>query len=174
MSTNAVIKSILFSIVFPGAIVILVPFILLFLEQNKINLGLLKYIGILIIILGIIFYSFSVLSFIHLDGTPQIYFMKKLEGVFGLEPNKLANTGIYTFSRNPMYTGVFLTTFGEGILFESLFVLFWAILFFIFVNFVVIYIEEPHLKAQHGDEYLNYLKSTPRWFGLKFLKNKKN
>ena len=109
MSSHPVIKSLLFTVLFPGVITVLIPYILLILDSNRLNLSFIKYLGILIFILGIIFYSMSVLSFINLGGTPQIYFMKKLEGLFGLEPNKLANTGIYRFSRNPMFTGVFLT-----------------------------------------------------------------
>lgn len=172
MSSHPVIKSILFTVLFPGGITVLVPYILLILDSNRLDLSFIKYLGIPVVILGIIFYSMSVLSFINLGGTPQIYFMKKLEGLFGLEPNKLANTGIYRFSRNPMYTGVFLAILGEGLFFESLFILIWSLLFFVFVNFVVIFIEEPHLRAQHGEDYSNYLKTTPRWLGYKSQKKK--
>lgn len=167
MNTTALIKSILFTIFMPGTIAILIPFLLLILESNRFDLGYFKYIGGVIICLGVVFYFTSVFSFVHLGGTPQIFFMKKLEKPFGLEPDALASNGIYSFSRNPMYSGVFLTLFGESILFESLYVLVLAILFFIIVNFVVIYIEEPHLKELHGQEYKKYLANTPRWLGFR-------
>lgn len=166
MNTKALIKSALFTIFMPGTIAVLIPFILLVIEKNKFDLGYFKYIGGFIIFLGFMFYFSSVSSFIHLNGTPQIFFMKKLEKPFGLEPDTLANNGIYSFSRNPMYSGVFLTILGEAILFESIYILALALLFFILVNFVVIYIEEPHLKELHGQEYEKYLSNTPRWFGF--------
>ena len=169
MTAKSIIKSILFTLFVPGTIILLVPYLLSKRFDYSINLGILKYIGIIIVILGILFYSMSVFSFITLGGTPQIYFMKKLEHLFGLEPKKLANSGMYTFSRNPMYTGVFLTILGEGIYFESVPTIGWGVIFFLLVNFVVIYIEEPHLKQIHGEEYM---KTTPRWIGYKLKKSK--
>lgn len=167
MNTSAVFKSILFTIFMPGTLVVVIPYLLLIAFSNKVNLGIFRYVGLLIILLGAFFYIASVASFINLGGTPQIFFMKRLEKPFGIEPNKLARQGIYTFSRNPMYSGVVLIILGESIFLQSLFILVEVIVLFFIFSFVVQYIEEPHLKEVHGQEYADYLKSTPRWLGFK-------
>lgn len=172
MNGKTVLKALLFSIIFPGGLGILIPFYLSIIDNTAFNLYGLEYIGILIFLVGLVFYLLSSGSFLSLGGTPQIFFMKKLEGVFGLEPDQLANTGIYTFSRNPMYTGVVLSILGIGIFFESFFTIIYGTIFFLVVNFVVIFIEEPHLKETHGEDYKQYLKSTPRWLRLLPNKNK--
>lgn len=166
MNLGTFIKAVLFSIIFPGTLGILIPLFLAYIDNSDVNLYGFEYLGIIIFILGLVFYLLSSGSFLKLGGTPQIFFMKRLEGVFGLEPSKLANQGIYKFSRNPMYTGVLLSILGIGILFTSIDAIVFGILFFIGVNIVVIFIEEPHLKEVHGEEYTEYLKSTPRWIRL--------
>jgi protein-S-isoprenylcysteine O-methyltransferase Ste14 len=156
----------------PGTVGVLFPYILYNFYPDDISFDIIKYIGILIVFLGFIFYFMSVLSFMKLGGTPQIYFMKKIEKIFGLEPNQLANDGIYNFSRNPMYSGVTLTILGQALFFESILTLLWSILFFMVVNIVVVFIEEPHLKKKYGEKYIEYFNRTPRWLGLTKRKNR--
>lgn len=177
MNFNTILKSSLFTILIPGSVGIFFPLVLISLFPDDLTFGLFKYLGVLVLIVGLVFYFMSVLSFMKLGGTPQIYFMKKIEKIFGLEPDRLANDGIYNFSRNPMYSGVALTILGQGVYFESILIIFWSILFFLIVSLVVIFIEEPHLKKKHGDKYLEYFNQTPRWIGLtkrKKLENQRN
>jgi protein-S-isoprenylcysteine O-methyltransferase Ste14 len=65
-----------------------------------------------------------------------------------------------------MYSGVTLTILGIGVFFESVSTLLWSILFFLIVKVAVVFIEEPHLKKEYGEKYLEYFNRTPRWFGI--------
>ena len=166
MNTSAIFKSILFTVFIPGTVAIFFPYLLIQYYPDHFDNSILYYLGLVILLLGIIFYLLSVLSFIDLGGTPQIYFMKKIEKIFGLEPDQLAQSGIYNFSRNPMYAGVALTTFGVGLILQSPIIVLWAVIFFGLTNIVVILIEEPHLKSKYGESYEIYYQKTPRWIGI--------
>lgn len=166
MNASATFKSILFTIFIPGTVAFFFPYFLILFFPDRYDISIISYFGYIIFLLGVIFYFLSVLSFINLGGTPQIYFMKKIEKVFGLEPNQLAQNGIYNFSRNPMYSGVALTTFGVGLILQSPIIVMWAMTFFGLTNLVVIFIEEPHLKTKYGENYEAYYQKTPRWIGI--------
>jgi protein-S-isoprenylcysteine O-methyltransferase Ste14 len=36
-----------------------------------------------------------------------------------------------------------------------------------FFHFVVVFIEEPHLRTRHGKEYTTYCSRVPRWLGIR-------
>ena len=76
---------------------------------------------------------------------------------------KMVSSGLYKYSRNPMYIGVMITVVGEGLYLQYSTILWYALSLFIIFNFVVIFIEEPHLEKKFGDEYKNYKKKTRRW-----------
>jgi len=80
-------------------------------------------------------------------------------------PPQLVTSGPYTYTRNPMLTGVFALLFGFGIFFGSVSLLFIFTPLFIFVNFwEVKAIEEPELVKRLGKEYIEYRKMTPMFF----------
>ena len=88
-------------------------------------------------------------------------------------PKKFVVRGLYRYVRNPMMIGVMSILFGESILFNSLFLLYWAI-FFIVANLIYIpLIEEPELKIRFGMVYEDYLSNTPRWIPRQTPWNKK-
>ena len=74
--------------------------------------------------------------------------------------------GLYRFSRNPMYVGVLLVVFGQSVLFASprLAAYFCAVA--IFFHLIVVFAEEPHLRATRGASYEMYCRAVPRWLGL--------
>ena len=78
-------------------------------------------------------------------------------------PRELVSSGLYRFTRNPMYNGVILLLVGEAWLFSSLgLVQYTAAVFALFHLLVVIY-EEPALLAEFGESYTNYRERVPRW-----------
>ena len=99
-------------------------------------------------------------------GTPAIWFSKFLKFLIGEEPIHLVSTGLYKYSRNPMYLGVLLIIYGQGIYFEILTILEYGIFMSIFFHLIVLFVEEPHLKKKFGESYIEYLKSAPRWFSI--------
>jgi len=86
--------------------------------------------------------------------------------------NEPVTKGVYRFSRHPIYFGGFLLFLGIGIACASwLFILFalaWMILWLIAVPS-----EERDVIEKYGDTYREYMKRTPRWFGIpKTVKSK--
>lgn len=137
-------------------------------EQEQItDLGLWTNFGLVFIILGFFMYVSTILSFmLRGKGTPAIWFSKFLKFIIGEEPIHLVSSGLYKYSRNPMYLGILLIVFGQGMYFEILTILEYGIFMSILLHLVVLFIEEPHLKKKYGNSYLEYKKSTPRWFSI--------
>jgi hypothetical protein len=105
-------------------------------------------IGALIMILG------EVIRFIS-AGT-----LIKFEGV--------TRTGIYSFTRNPLYIGSFLLGLGACIMgrdpvFAAIF-----LALFPFLYFRVIRREEAWLTGRYGEDYTAYLRKVPRLFPRRF------
>lgn len=77
--------------------------------------------------------------------------------------NKLITTGPYAYVRNPMLLGVFLCLGAESILFQSL-PLFYYLLIFIGINMLYFPLsEEKGLYKKYGEEYLEYKRNVPRF-----------
>ena len=77
-------------------------------------------------------------------------------------PPRLVTTGPYTYTRNPMLTGLFGVLFGLGILMGSVTVLFiFTPLFILFNVWELKTIEEPELTKRLGEDYIQYRKQTP-------------
>ena len=71
--------------------------------------------------------------------------------------------GLYRFSRNPMYLGFALCTFGLAILVDSAWMLLALPIGLVLVDRIVITREERYLGRKFGDEYLNYKRRVRRW-----------
>jgi protein-S-isoprenylcysteine O-methyltransferase Ste14 len=78
-------------------------------------------------------------------------------------PKRLVVTGLYRFTRNPMYNGVLAMIFGEAWLFRSSILLEYAIGVFVAFHLFVVLYEERALAARFRDEYAAYRRSVPRW-----------
>ncbi len=77
-------------------------------------------------------------------------------------PKNLVVTGPYQYTRNPMISGVVFILLGEMILFGSVPLLFWFLLFSV-VNYTYFIVgEEPALQKKFGEEYAQYKKNVPR------------
>jgi protein-S-isoprenylcysteine O-methyltransferase Ste14 len=104
---------------------------------------------------GIWLWLWSVLIFIKSRGTP----------VPLSPPPKLVDTGPYTYSRNPMLSGVFLMLFGVGFLFQLLsLVIVYTPLFMVLAFLEFKMIEEPELEKRLGAAYVEYRKKVPMFF----------
>lgn len=78
-------------------------------------------------------------------------------------PKILVASGLYRFTRNPMYNGVLAALAGEAWLFRSVPLLEYAALMFLIFHLVVVIYEEPTLVSQFGDSYRVYRRAVPRW-----------
>jgi protein-S-isoprenylcysteine O-methyltransferase Ste14 len=78
-------------------------------------------------------------------------------------PKRLVVHGLYRYVRNPMYLGVLLLLLGETGLFRSLPLLQYTTAWFIIVQLIVVFYEEPTLRRRFGDSYERYYRSVHRW-----------
>jgi protein-S-isoprenylcysteine O-methyltransferase Ste14 len=65
--------------------------------------------------------------------------------------------------RHPMYFAVVVLLLGWWLLLDYTFLLFMALLAFLWFNLVVIRFEEKELLALYGEEYKTYAKAVPRF-----------
>jgi len=78
-------------------------------------------------------------------------------------PRLLVVSGLYRFTRNPMYNGVVALILGEAWLFGSVSLLEYALLVLILFHLFVVFYEEPALTSQFGESYRAYRRTVPRW-----------
>lgn len=79
------------------------------------------------------------------------------------EPNKLVTNGIYGVSRNPMYLGMLMILSGFPFIVESMIGLIFPVIFFLFMDRVVIPKEENVVEGVFGESYRAYKSHTRRW-----------
>jgi protein-S-isoprenylcysteine O-methyltransferase Ste14 len=110
-------------------------------------------------------YLLCLLRFLAAGGTPAIYFVRHLRAVIGESPPWLVERGLYRISRNPMYVGVLLVVIGQAIVFASAATARYAVALALTFHLVVVLLEEPHLRQEHGPAYDDYCRRVPRWLG---------
>ncbi len=78
-------------------------------------------------------------------------------------PRHLVVSGLYRFTRNPMYNGVIIILFGETWYFGSTSLLIYAICVLVAFHLIVVLYEEPILESKFHESYHAYRKAVPRW-----------
>ncbi|MBL4573322.1 MAG: isoprenylcysteine carboxylmethyltransferase family protein [Gammaproteobacteria bacterium] len=75
----------------------------------------------------------------------------------------IVTTGLYAWSRNPIYAGFCLISMGVGVASNSL----WIFISFIPAAFLLYHVaiakEEAYLEEKFGEEYTDYKKKVRRW-----------
>lgn len=155
--TSLFFRNLLFTILQPGMVAGLIPFWILGDKAKKAfgqTLRFHHYSGALIFLIGFVIMLICIINF-------------AVQGRGTLSPadptKKLVATGLYKFSRNPMYVGVTLILIGEAIFFQSVELWRYSLLIFIAFNLFIIFFEEPRLKKDFGEEYSRYCKKVRRW-----------
>jgi protein-S-isoprenylcysteine O-methyltransferase Ste14 len=148
------LKTLIFTILVPGTVVGIVPWLLLQ-SSGGANLTLsLWLIGLLPLLLGVGLYFWCAGAFTFIGkGTPA-----PIDA-----PVFLVREGPYQWVRNPMYLAVLSVVIGEAILFHSLLLVGYALLAWVVVHLFVVFYEEPTLRRQFGESYAAYLRAVPRW-----------
>ena len=126
-------------------------------SENHTRLSMLepfRLLGPVLVAFGVIGYFMSIWRFIaEAEASPMLG-----------DSGKIITTGIYRYTRNPIYIFVWLVIFGESLFFTSLdllyYLIFWIVIFYLLVRFA----EEPYMRAQFGKEYDSYCRKVPRWF----------
>lgn len=71
--------------------------------------------------------------------------------------------GPYRFTRNPMYVGLTIAYLGEAAIQHQVIPVLLLPLTIVYLNRVVIPVEEERLRAVFGDEYVRYTERVRRW-----------
>ena len=147
------IKTLVFTALFPGAVTILIPYWILS-TTSPAQTGVLRYFGLLPIAVGIAIYFWCAWDFAFTGrGTPAPFDA----------PKELVARGLYRYVRNPIYVGITSILIGEAVLFMSWRLLQYAVLAFSFYFLLVLVYEEPALRAKFGESYRRYCDRVPRW-----------
>ena len=77
--------------------------------------------------------------------------------------NKLIVDGPYRFTRNPMYLGLLIASFGGALWFGRPLMFLAPILFFLLTNFLFIPFEEEKMRRQFGAAFDAYTNKVRRW-----------
>ena len=117
------------------------------------QIGKIRFIGPILIVIGTIGYLLCFWNFIfQARGSP-----------FPGDQKHLIVKGPYRYVRNPMYISWHLIIFGEALFFQSLDLLFYFSFWLVWFGIKVIFIEERTLKKRFGETYEQYRKSVRRW-----------
>ncbi len=85
-------------------------------------------------------------------------------GVDQSEQTDLITGGLYAHSRNPIYFGIGCLWIGLGLSFLHPAMWLCAAINWISIELVVRNVEEPYLRRNHGEAYLNYCNRTHRFW----------
>ena len=77
--------------------------------------------------------------------------------------NRIIKTGIFAYTRNPIYLAFVLFNFSMFLVFENVMYLLSSLGLFIWINNYVIKPEEDYLKNKFGDEFVRYCEAVKRW-----------
>jgi protein-S-isoprenylcysteine O-methyltransferase Ste14 len=78
-------------------------------------------------------------------------------------PTSLVSTGLYKWSRNPMYIAVSLILFGWSIGYGSWPMVLYAVAVLVGFHLRVVFHEEPWLAQTFGDSWTQYRTRVSRW-----------
>jgi protein-S-isoprenylcysteine O-methyltransferase Ste14 len=92
-----------------------------------------------------------------------IFRKQRTTTVPGKASSRLVTWGPYRFSRNPMYLGLVIAYLGEAGILKQLWPVILLPLVILYVNFIVIPLEESRLKEVFQEEYEQYRERVRRW-----------
>ena len=142
----------------PPPILVLVLVISNFFSSKKIDLIHLPnqdLISIIILLIGVLILTNPIFKFIKSKTTIDPIKFKKV--------NKLITSGIYKYSRNPMYLGLLMIVISTSIFYLNIFSITTPFLFYFWINRFQIKREEIFLAEKFGREYMSYKTKTRRW-----------
>ena len=151
------LRNLFFVLLQPGIVAGLAPYMIAkrsFNEAFENSFVLYHFIGLPVFIAGVFITLHCVVRF-AIDG---------LGTLSPADPTKrLVTQGLYRFSRNPMYVGVMLMLIGEVVFTQAANLLFYSISIFVSFNLFIAYREEPRLKRDFGQDYVDYCNKVRRW-----------
>ncbi len=120
--------------------------------QEFFHSAILPWVGVLLCLLGLVLMFFSLLSF---GDSFRV-------GIDTEHPDKLITTGVFAFSRNPIYVAFACVLLGQFLVFPN-----WILLVYLLAAIWLFHRqvlrEEDYLKVHYGQEYTDYCKRVGRY-----------
>ena len=142
----------------PPPLLVLILVVSNYFSSKKIDLILIpnqNIISFIIFLIGLIILINPIVRFVKSKTTIDPIKFKKV--------NKLITSGIYKYSRNPMYLGLLMIVISTSIFYLNIFSIITPMLFYFWINRFQIKSEELFLTEKFGKEYLLYKTKTRRW-----------
>ena len=142
----------------PPPLLVLILVVSNYFSSKKIDLILLPnqdITSIIIFLIGMLILINPIFKFIKSKTTIDPIKFKKV--------NKLITSGIYKYSRNPMYLGLLMLVTSTSIFYLNIFSITTPFFFYYWINRFQIKREEIFLTEKFGKEYLLYKTKTRRW-----------
>jgi protein-S-isoprenylcysteine O-methyltransferase Ste14 len=142
----------------PPPLIVLILVFSNFLSTKKIDIIQIPnqtLFSILIILIGLLILIIPVSKFIKSKTTIDPIKFKKV--------NNLVTSGIYKYSRNPMYLGLLMIVISSSVLYLNIYSITTPFFFYYLMNRFQIKREEVFLTEKFGKEYLLYKARTRRW-----------
>lgn len=146
------LRTLLFTVFIPGTVTVVFPWLILGGHTEPARWW---GAGLVFFLPGILIYAKCAWDFTFTGrGTPGPWD----------PPVELVVTGLYRYSRNPMYVGVVSILLGEVVYFGSIRLGVYVLAVVAGFHLRVLRYEEPVLRAMFGDAYDAYCARVPRWF----------
>ena len=142
----------------PPPLIVLTLIISIYFSSKKIDLIQIPFqlpISIFILSIGILIFINPVLQFIKSKTT--------INPIKFDEVDKLVTSGIFKYSRNPMYLGMLMIIISTSIFYLNIYSILTPFLFVFWINKFQIKREEVFLTKKFGKEYLSYKNKTRKW-----------
>ena len=146
------LKTLVFTVLVPGTVGVYVPQAL---KDNATKVpAVFEWVGAGLFVCGTAVYLWCAWDFVSKGlGTPA-----PIDA-----PRVLVVRGLYRFTRNPMYVGVFAAIQGQALYYGSGHVAIYGCLMIGLAYLFVVFYEEPVLRRLFGAEYEEYCRAVPRW-----------
>ena len=145
-------QAVLAFLALPGVVAFLIPLVVFVPDWLELALN---WVGFVPLSVGIVLLLWTVIEF-YVAGRGTL--------APWTPPRELVVTGLYRYSRNPMYVAVVLILAGWAVLFRSWPLAVYAAAVALAFHFRVIYGEEPWLARSFGERWVSYKADVPRWF----------
>ena len=142
----------------PPPILVLILITSNYFFRNQLEIIYLPYkhsISILIFLVGTLILINPVFKFIKSKTTVNPIKFRKV--------SQLITTGIFKYSRNPMYLGMIFIIISTSILYLNYYSITTPFIFYFWINRFQIKREEIFLAKKFGKEYVSYKSKTRRW-----------
>ena len=142
----------------PPPILVIILITSIYFSSDKLDLISIPYrtlFSIVILSIGIVVIINPVVKFIKSKTTVNPVEFKNVE--------KLVTSGIYKYSRNPMYLGMIIIIISTTVYYLNFYSLLTPFIFYFWINRFQIKREEVFLEEKFGQEYLSYKTKTRRW-----------